>query len=309
MRSASRAILRVPILMPTWANTELSEKVVARAERGDAGVGALVVVDGEDLLRLRDVELDLPRGPDRVRGDALAQGLGEDERLDGRAGLALALGREVERQLLVVVAADHRPDLAGVVVDRDQRGARAVPVGQPGVDRLVGGVLQLAVDRGPDAQAALEGLPRALLAAAELVHDLLLDPGREVRVVAVLLGRLEVAAHRELLLDRVLVLLRSSAAPGRACTAARGCGGRARRRDWRSGRRRSARRSCRPAAPPRAARAARRTAAGRARRSRGGRAGSRCAPPPRCRRRRCRSRSCSGSRWRICSFEYLRVRW
>ena len=30
MRSASRAILRVPILMPTWANTELSEKVVAR---------------------------------------------------------------------------------------------------------------------------------------------------------------------------------------------------------------------------------------------------------------------------------------
>ena len=31
MRSASRAILRVPILMPTWAKTELSENVVARA--------------------------------------------------------------------------------------------------------------------------------------------------------------------------------------------------------------------------------------------------------------------------------------
>ncbi len=31
MRSASRAILRVPILMPTCAKTELSENVVARA--------------------------------------------------------------------------------------------------------------------------------------------------------------------------------------------------------------------------------------------------------------------------------------
>ena len=31
MRSASRATLRVPTLMPTWANTELSENVVARA--------------------------------------------------------------------------------------------------------------------------------------------------------------------------------------------------------------------------------------------------------------------------------------
>ena len=31
MRSASRAIFRVPILMPSCAKTELSEKVVARA--------------------------------------------------------------------------------------------------------------------------------------------------------------------------------------------------------------------------------------------------------------------------------------
>ena len=51
-----------------------------------------------------------------------------------------------------------------------------------------------AVDRGPDAQAALEGQPRALLAAAEPVDDLLLDPGGEVRVGGVLDRRLEVAA-------------------------------------------------------------------------------------------------------------------
>ena len=31
IRSASRAIFRVPILMPTCANTELSENVIARA--------------------------------------------------------------------------------------------------------------------------------------------------------------------------------------------------------------------------------------------------------------------------------------
>ena len=65
-------------------------------------------------------------------------------------------------------------------------------------------VLQLAVDRRPDAQAALERLPRALLAAAELVDDLLLDPGGEVRVLGVLLRRLEVAALGQRLLDRVL---------------------------------------------------------------------------------------------------------
>ena len=90
---------------------------------------------------------------------------------------------------------------------RHQRGARAVAVREPVVDRGVGGLLQLAVDRRAHAQAALERQPRALLPAAEAVDDLLLDPRGEVGVGGVLGRRLEVAAVGQRLLDRVLVLL------------------------------------------------------------------------------------------------------
>ena len=55
---------------------------------------------------------------------------------------------------------------------------------QPGVDRALGRGLQPRVDRRLDLQAAAERELRALLAAAELVDHLLLDPRREVRVLA-----------------------------------------------------------------------------------------------------------------------------
>ena len=88
----------------------------------------------------------------------------ERERLERRAGLALAQGGEVERILLVVLvavdqrSADHRADLAGLVVDRDQRGRRLARAGRKLLgDRLLGGLLQLEVDRGADLQAAVVG--------------------------------------------------------------------------------------------------------------------------------------------------------
>ena len=137
----------------------------------------------------------------------LLERLGEHERLERRARLALALGGEVERRAVVVVAADHRADLAGLVVDRHQRGARAAGVGQPGADRVVGGLLEAPVDRGLDRQAALERLARAGLAAAELVDHLLLDPGGEVRVLGLLPRRLDLAPQRDRLRDRGVVLL------------------------------------------------------------------------------------------------------
>ena len=60
-------------------------------ERPDhAGVGVLVVVDRELLAALEDVGL-LLRLPGRFRADVLAQRLGEHERLERGAGLALAL--------------------------------------------------------------------------------------------------------------------------------------------------------------------------------------------------------------------------
>ncbi len=153
---------------------------------------------GTSISSLFDVQVELTE-------IALVERLGEDERLDRRAGLALALGGEVERQLVVVVAADHRAHGAGAVLDRHERGARAFGVRQPGVDRLLRGVLDLAVDRGADLQAAVEREAGALLAAAEAVDHLLLDPRREVGVLGVLDRRLEVAAVRQRLGERGVV--------------------------------------------------------------------------------------------------------
>ena len=65
--------------------------------------------------------------------------------------------------------------------------------GSQAFDGVLRGVLQAGVERRPDRQAALEGTARALLPAAELVDDLLLDPRREVRVRRVLGRRLDVA--------------------------------------------------------------------------------------------------------------------
>ena len=85
---------------------ELGEDGVVRerggvGQRGDAGVGVVVVVDHELLdaaaLAAGDAELLLARAPDGVGLIAVLERLGEDERLERRAGLALALGGEVER--------------------------------------------------------------------------------------------------------------------------------------------------------------------------------------------------------------------
>ena len=70
---------------------------------------------------------------------------------------------------------------------------------------FVGRLLKPRVDRGLDAQAALERALRALLPAAELVDHLLLDPGREVRVVRVLLREGQEIARRQTLGLRLVV--------------------------------------------------------------------------------------------------------
>ena len=54
----------------------------------------------------------------------------EDEGLEGRAGLAVALRGEVVLVVLVVRARHHRLDLAAVRVDRDQRRRRVGRVGE-----------------------------------------------------------------------------------------------------------------------------------------------------------------------------------
>ena len=95
------AIRLVPILMPTSAKTELSEygrgaePSVARAR-----VGVVVVVDDELLLaaRVRNGEDPLLRRPDRVRARCPRfERLGEDERLERSSPAGAGLGGEVER--------------------------------------------------------------------------------------------------------------------------------------------------------------------------------------------------------------------
>ena len=61
----------------------------------------------------------------RAGRDAFLERGREHERLERRARLALALHREVELRLAVVVAADHREHAAVARVDRDERGATA----------------------------------------------------------------------------------------------------------------------------------------------------------------------------------------
>ena len=145
-------------------------------EGADARVVVVVVVDGELLDAARDVEHLALGGPRRRRRHAAAQRRGEHEGLERRAGLALALRGEVERCLVVVGAADHRADLAGLVVDRDERRLRARGVAEPPRDRDLGVALQGEVERRLDAQPAQQRLTRAVA-----IDDLLAHPAREVR--------------------------------------------------------------------------------------------------------------------------------
>src|SRR6185369_5472325 len=96
--------------------------------------------------------------------------------VDRRARLALGLRGWVQRPRVVLAPADHRPDLARVVVERDERRGLPVRVREVAPDRVLGRLLEFGVERRRDLQAALEGAARA-----EAVDELLADPGREVR--------------------------------------------------------------------------------------------------------------------------------
>ena len=94
------------------------------------------------------VEVERFRGVvGRVGVDPLLDRGGQDEGLEGRAGLAVALGGEVELALGVVGAGDHRPDVAVAGVDRDQRRGGVGRVGEGRAHRLQADPLQVRVDR------------------------------------------------------------------------------------------------------------------------------------------------------------------
>ena len=166
-------------------------------ERRHAPVGVLVVVDRELLAALEDVGL-LLRFPRRLRADALAQRLGEHERLERGAGLALALGGEVERgrRRSCRRRPSRGPRRCRCGSRRAMRAGRSGPGSQSSI-AFSAARCSARVDRRLDLQAALERALGALLAAAEPVDDLRLDPGGEVRELRVLLREVQVVARRE----------------------------------------------------------------------------------------------------------------
>ena len=176
MRSISCEIRFVPDLEPRGRVDGVVGDGQRRAERAQAAVGVLEVVDLELLAAaVRDVEDALARLPDRADADPAPQRRGEDERLDGRARLALALRGEVERPVggsrVPPTSARTSPVALSITT---------IAAAGPAPPRLrwiarLRRLLQVEVERRLDAQAALVGAPRA-----EALDELLADPGREV---------------------------------------------------------------------------------------------------------------------------------
>ena len=146
----------------------------------------VALVGGVDfpVAPVGEVEVERFRAVEgRVRVDPLLDRGGEDEGLEGRAGLAMALGGEVELAGGVVGAGDHRPDVAVAGVDRDQRRGRVGRVGQGRAQRLEADPLQVGIDRRLDLEpAAANGVDPVLV--DQLVLDVVEEVGLAVLEVA-----------------------------------------------------------------------------------------------------------------------------
>ena len=106
----------------------------------------LTVVHGVEEQRSRDIN-------GRVWVHAALDRGREDEDLECRSGLAVALRRKVELLVLVSGAGRHGPDVAGLRIDGDDRRGRIGAVGESRVDRVPAGLLKLWIDRRIDLEA------------------------------------------------------------------------------------------------------------------------------------------------------------
>ena len=180
-----------------------------RAQRDVAAALALGVLNRpgrRDLSRARGVDIG-------VGAHALGQGRNQGKGLEGRARLPAHLRSEIELTLLVVLAADHRDDVARARIDARKRRVEAAVLLRHGLlDGLVGGLLRLGVDRGVDGQAALGELGDVELLGLEQLLDVVDEVRGEVGVVLVLLvlGVVELG----LLRHRLVVLLLADLAVG-----------------------------------------------------------------------------------------------
>ena len=153
-------------------------------------VGAFVVRDRPDAVAgidLHRLGVELRRG-----GDPAPERAGEHDRLEGRAWLALRLGREVELAPPVVRPAEHRLDGSAARVDRDECGSRAARVAEDLLDRLARLRLEVEVDGRRHLEAAAEDPFRAVL-PDELVGHVV----DEVRGGPACAGQMDVVGLRE----------------------------------------------------------------------------------------------------------------
>src|SRR5919106_6942846 len=112
----------------------------------------------------------------------------------------MTVGGEVEGVVLVVVAADHRLDAAGLVVEDDHRGGGR-DARQRALRDLLRGVLHLYIERGVNGEAAAESPPRAIE-----IDDLLAQPRGEVGSLGIDARLGDLGWSRELGLDALVVL-------------------------------------------------------------------------------------------------------
>ncbi len=178
-RAVSRDVLRADV------EVELGVDGVDGVGRGlgDAHptLTGLGVVDGPGLA-LAPVWVEGDRARAVVEGpvgvDPLLQGGRQDERLEGGARLAMAVGGDVELVGGVVGGRRHREHVAGGHVGRHQRGRGATEGCGAVVDRRLRQRLQARVERGVDTQVTLTDRPHPVAA-----DQLLLDVVEEVGIL------------------------------------------------------------------------------------------------------------------------------
>ena len=155
---------------------ELGDRLRAEVER-ESGEDRVVGEEGRlcdrDPAGVRVLErLDVPvAGPQegggevrrRSRVDLPLNRLREDEHLERRARLPLAVCRDVERDLLTGLGDRHRADLACRRVDRNDRAGRVALAVERAEDRVRRLGLLLGVEGRVDAQAAAPHPLRAVL--------------------------------------------------------------------------------------------------------------------------------------------------
>src|SRR5439155_9649038 len=127
-----------------------------RSHQGHRAAISLAVGLHPPLTVIRSVEEKRSRDINgRVWVHAALDRRGQDEDLECRSGLAVALCGEVELLVLVSRAGRHGPDVAGTRVDGDDCRGRVGAVGEGRVDRIPARLLETWIDRRIDLEPTL----------------------------------------------------------------------------------------------------------------------------------------------------------